>query len=79
MSQIQRFVNRVAGTAHREVPTSKVSNGCWSFYAGSDQGSNFNYYTDERLIAAGEELGIKVLDNIIIGKEGFWNIKNTSL
>ena len=33
----------------------------------------------ERLIAAGEELGIKVLDNIIIGKEGFWNIKNTSL
>jgi hypothetical protein len=53
MSQIQRFVNRVAGTVHREVPTAKVSNGCWSFYAGSDQGSNYNYYTDERLIAAG--------------------------
>jgi F5/8 type C domain/Secretion system C-terminal sorting domain len=53
MSQIQRFVNRVAGTIHREVPTAKVSNGCWSFYAGSDQGSNINYYTDEKLIAAG--------------------------
>jgi hypothetical protein len=56
MSQIQRFVNRVAGTVHREVPTAKVSNGCWSFYAGSDQGSNVNYYTDERLIAAGGDL-----------------------
>ncbi|MBN1415660.1 MAG: discoidin domain-containing protein [Bacteroidales bacterium] len=53
MSQIQRFVNRVAGTVHREVPTAKVSNGCWSFYAGSDQGSNINYYSDDRLIAAG--------------------------
>jgi hypothetical protein len=53
MSQIQRFVNRVAGTVHREVPTAKVSNGCWSFYAGTDLGPCYNYYTDERLIAAG--------------------------
>ena len=53
MANLQRFVNRVAGTVHRTVPGAKISNGCWSFYAGSDIGSYTNYYTDERLIAAG--------------------------
>ena len=53
MSDIQRFVNRVAGAIHREVPGAKVSNGCWSFYAGTDINSYKNYYTDEELISAG--------------------------
>jgi len=53
MANIQRFVNRVAGTIHRRVPGAKVSNGCWSFYAGTDIGSYRNYYSDEELIDAG--------------------------
>ena len=53
MADIQRFVNRVAGAVHRTVPGAKVSNGCWSFYAGTDIGSYKNYYTDDELIAAG--------------------------
>jgi hypothetical protein len=53
MSSIQRFVNKVAGTVHRVVPTAKVSNGCWSFNAGTDVGGHTNYYRDDRLIAAG--------------------------
>ena len=55
MTNIQRFVNRVAGAIHRADPQAKVSNGCWSFQAGSDIGSYKNYYTDEELIDAGDD------------------------
>jgi hypothetical protein len=56
MSNIQAFVNKCAGAIHRTDPTVLVTNGCWSFIAGSDQppgSGNYNYYTDARLIAAG--------------------------
>ncbi|RED95282.1 discoidin domain-containing protein [Marinoscillum furvescens] len=54
MEVIQRFVNKCTGAIHREVPGAQVSNGSWSFKASSDVGPGFkNYYSDERLIAAG--------------------------
>jgi hypothetical protein len=53
MADIQKFINRVAGTVHREVPGVLVSNGCWSFLAGTDVAGNHNYYTDTKLIDAG--------------------------
>ena len=36
MADVQRFVNRVAGTIHRVAPGAKVTNGTWSFLALSD-------------------------------------------
>jgi hypothetical protein len=36
MSDIQRFVNRVAGTIHRIDSSAKVTNGSWSFIAQTD-------------------------------------------
>jgi hypothetical protein len=36
MSSIQRFVNLCAGAIHREDSTAQVTNGCWSFYALTD-------------------------------------------
>ncbi len=54
MADIQAFINLCAGTIHRTDPGVLVSNGSWAFIASSDVGEgNFNYYTDERLIAAG--------------------------
>lgn len=54
MSSIQAFVNQCAGAIRRADPKAQVTNGSWSFYASTDVGAgNFNYYTDERLIAAG--------------------------
>jgi hypothetical protein len=54
MSSIQAFINQCAGAIHRTDPDVLVSNGSWAFIAASDIGSgNTNYYTDERLIAAG--------------------------
>lgn len=54
MAVIQEFVNRCAGAIHRHDDDVIVTNGCWSFIAGSDVGSgNMNYYTDQRLIDAG--------------------------
>ncbi len=54
ITAVQTFINRTAGAIHRNTTGAKVSNGCWSFYAGTDAGSgNYNYYTDERLIAEG--------------------------
>jgi hypothetical protein len=54
MSNIQAFVNLCAGAIHRTDPSAKVTNGAWSFYSTSDVGAgNFNYYRDDRLIAAG--------------------------
>jgi hypothetical protein len=53
ITAVQAFINRTAGAIHRNTENAKVSNGCWSFIAGTDVGSNYNYYTDERLIAQG--------------------------
>ncbi len=53
VTAVQTFINRTAGAIHRNTTGTKVSNGCWSFIAGTDVGSNYNYYTDQRLIAQG--------------------------
>jgi len=54
ISHIQKMVNQAAGAIHRAVPGVPVSNGCWSFIAGSNtlEGDR-NYYTDSALIAEG--------------------------
>lgn len=59
--KVLRFINRVAGAIHRVVPDAKVSTGTHSMPYNTDQempglgydNAPFNYYTDERLIAAG--------------------------
>ncbi|TRX48797.1 T9SS type A sorting domain-containing protein [Fulvivirga sp. M361] len=53
MKSIQQFVNLVAGAIHRTEPKALVSTGAWSFKALTDQAGFFNYYRDDRLIAAG--------------------------
>lgn len=53
MKYVQQFINLTAAAIHKEAPGEKVSNGCWSFRAGSDIGDFKNYYTDSELIAAG--------------------------
>jgi hypothetical protein len=59
MSDIQWFVNRTVGAIRRTDPDVLITNGSWSFRASSDatpqgvSGSFFNYYRDDRLIAAG--------------------------
>lgn len=53
MSNIQRFINLCAGAIHRTDPQAQVTNGSWSFISQSDVNGNYNYYTDERLLAAG--------------------------
>lgn len=53
MSNIQRFINKCTGAIHRTDPDALVTNGSWAFIASTDVGGNYNYYTDERLIAAG--------------------------
>ncbi len=50
---IQQFINLTAGAIHRTDPEAKVSNGSWNILVLSDVGSFTNYYTDEKLIAAG--------------------------
>jgi hypothetical protein len=59
MIYVQQFINLLSGAIHREVPTALVSNGSWNMRASSDVGNFFNYYSDDRLIAAGgDEDGI---------------------
>ena len=56
MKYIQRFVNLCAGAIHRIDSNAYVSNGTWSFRVGTDVRTihkNYNYYRDDRLIAAG--------------------------
>lgn len=55
MKYIQQFVNLLAGAIHRQTPTALVSNGSWAFRASSDQAEHFDYYRDDRLIAAGSD------------------------
>jgi len=53
MAKVQAFTNRVAGAIHRAVPTAQVSTGIWNIQAMTDVDGHFNYYRDDRLIAAG--------------------------
>jgi len=53
IADIQKFVNRVAGTIHRRIPDVLVSTGCWCFMAATDVNTYTNRYMDDRLIAAG--------------------------
>ena len=53
MKSVQQFVNLLAGAIHRQTPTALVSNGSWSFKASSDEAGHFDFYRDDRLIAAG--------------------------
>ncbi len=60
-ANVLKFINRVAGSIHRVVPTAKVSTGTHSMPYNTDvameglgyENAPFNYYTDERLVAAG--------------------------
>jgi hypothetical protein len=53
MSQIQTWVNRIAGSVRRTDPSTEVTVGSWSFRASTDVAGLYNYYSDERLVAAG--------------------------
>lgn len=54
ISHIQKMVNQATGAIHRAVPGVPVSNGCWSFIAGSNTiPGDHNYYSDSALINAG--------------------------
>ncbi|MFC2090454.1 hypothetical protein ACFLT1_06715 [Bacteroidota bacterium] len=53
MKFVQQFINLTAAAIHETAPGEKVSNGCWSFRAGSDIGDYKNYYTDAELLKAG--------------------------
>lgn len=44
--------------------------------SGNPEPSREDIDITERLVSAGEELGIKVLDHVIVGKEGFWSWKD---
>jgi hypothetical protein len=59
--KVLKFINRIAGAIHRIVPDAKVSTGTHSMPYNTDvdmeglgyENAPFNYYTDERLVAAG--------------------------
>jgi hypothetical protein len=53
MSQVQIWINRLAGSIRRADPSTEVTVGSWSFQASTDAAGNTNYYSDERLVAAG--------------------------
>ena len=61
MSDIQRTVNLIAGAIHRADPDAKVTNGVNTLQQLTDvntpetYGKDFNYYRDDRLIAAGDD------------------------
>ncbi len=63
-AQVQKAVNRIAGTIHRLVPKVLVSNGAASL-------STVNWYTDANLVAAGGDTG-GVLDFYMAHYYG-WN------
>ncbi len=54
---IQRFINRSAGAIHRRDPKALVTCGAWAFHTLTDVPAAgrpaYNYYRDDRLIAAG--------------------------
>ncbi len=54
ITHVQKMVNQAAGAIHRAVPGVPVSNGCWSFIAGSNTiPGDHNYYSDSALIKVG--------------------------
>ncbi len=54
ITDVQKVVNQVTGAIHRAVPGVPVSNGCWSFIAGSNTiDGDHNYYTDSALTIVG--------------------------
>ncbi|MBN1760833.1 MAG: cadherin-like domain-containing protein [Chitinispirillaceae bacterium] len=54
ITDVQKVVNQVTGAIHRAVPGVPVSNGCWSFIAGSNTiEGDHNYYTDSALTTVG--------------------------
>ncbi len=55
MAAIQAFTNRIAGAIHRIDPKAKVSNGSWNIKVLTDVNGMYNYYRDDRLIAAGKD------------------------
>jgi hypothetical protein len=50
---VMKFINKCAGAIHRTDPKAKVTNGAWSFFAASNVDGGTNYYSNEKLIAAG--------------------------
>ena len=74
MQYVQQFVNLTAGAIHRTVPEALVSTGVWSFKALTDIEGNTNYYSDDRLIAAGgDEDGVLDFYQIHYYPEHFGN------
>lgn len=55
MAYVQQFVNKTAAAIHDHTIEALVSNGSWSVKATTDVENYFNYYRDDRLIAAGGE------------------------
>ncbi len=55
IANVQRFVNKCAAAIHHVDTSLRVTNGAWSLISATDVGGYTNYYTDERLIAAGGE------------------------
>lgn len=55
MAYVQQFVNKTAAAIHDHTTEALVSNGSWSVKATTDVENYFNYYRDDRLIAAGGE------------------------
>lgn len=54
ITHVQKMVNQAAGAIHRAVTGVPVSNGCWSFIAGSNTiPGDHNYYSDSALIKVG--------------------------
>lgn len=55
MAYVQQFINKTAAAIHNHSSEALVSNGSWSVKATTDVEDYFNYYRDDRLIAAGGE------------------------
>jgi hypothetical protein len=56
IADIQKFINRCAAAIHNSDASQKVTNGAWSLISATDKLGYTNYYSDERLIAAGGEV-----------------------
>jgi len=53
MKDVQQFINLVAGAIHRTDPLVLVSNGSWSMKVLTDVAGYTNFYSPQRLKAAG--------------------------
>ncbi len=50
---VQKMINRCAAAIHQIKPELQVTNGAWSLISATDVEGYTNFYSDERLIAAG--------------------------